>query len=157
MFQPAILLMIPAVIAAPDHRDRYEARTFTAEHGGQLPYRLLKPKGYDKDQAYPLVLFLHGAGERGTDNQKQLIHGLNEFAQDEMLDKYPCFIVAPQCPDGKQWVDTPWSADSHTMAKEPTEPLRQSLELLQALQKEFSIDSKRLYVTGLSMGGFGVW
>lgn len=157
MLQPVFLLMLPAVIAAADHRDRYEARTYTDEHGGKLPYRLLKPKGYDKSKAYPLVLFLHGAGECGTDNQKQLIHGLNEFAQDQVMEKHPCFVVAPQCPRGKQWVDTPWSAESHTMPKEPTEPLRQSLALVQALQKEFSIDSKRLYVTGLSMGGFGVW
>jgi predicted peptidase len=82
---------------------------------------------------------------------------MNEFAADEIMDKYPAFVVAPQCPDGKQWVDVSWSADSHTMPKEPAEPLRQSLDLIAALQKEFAIDKSRIYVTGLSMGGFGAW
>src|SRR5436190_16629545 len=150
-------LFMSASLAAADHRDRYEARTFADAAGKKLNYRLLKPKGYDAKKSYPLVLFMHGAGERGDDNKIQLVHGMNEFAADEIMEKYPAFVVAPQCAEGKQWVDVPWSADSHTMPKEPAEPLRLSLELIVALQKEFSIDKSRIYVTGLSMGGFGVW
>lgn len=150
-------LAMSASLTAADHRDRYEARTFTDGAGKKLHYRLLRPKGYDPQKAYPLVLFLHGAGERGDDNQKQLIHGMNEFAADEIMEKYPAFVIAPQCPEGKQWVDVSWSADSHTMPKEPAEPLRLSLDLIASLQKEFSIDRGRIYVTGLSMGGFGAW
>lgn len=146
-----------ASLSAADHRDRFEARTFVDAAGKKLNYRLLKPKGYDPNKSYPLVLFLHGAGERGSDNKVQLVHGMNEFAADEIMEKYPAFVIAPQCPEGKQWVDVPWSADSHLMPKEPAEPLKQSLDLIAALQKEFSIDKSRLYVTGLSMGGFGAW
>jgi len=152
-----ITLAMSTSLTAADNRDRYEARTFTAADGRKLNYRLLQPDGYDPQQAYPLVLFLHGAGERGDDNRKQLIHGLNEFAADEIRKKYPAFVVAPQCPENQQWVDVPWSADSHTMPKNPAESLRLSLELVAALQKELSIDKHRLYVTGLSMGGFGAW
>jgi predicted peptidase len=144
-------------LSAADHRDRFEARTFEGDAGKKLNYRLLLPKGYDPKKAYPLVLFLHGAGERGSDNKIQLVHGMNEFASDEIMEKHPAFVVAPQCPEGKQWVDVPWSADSHIMPKEPAEPLQQSLDLIAALQKEFSIDKSRIYVTGLSMGGFGAW
>jgi predicted peptidase len=103
------------------------------------------------------VIFYHGAGERGDDNVKQLVHGMNDFASDDIMAKYPCFVVAPQCPNGDQWVDVPWSADSHKMPEKPTEPMRLSLELITSLQSEFSIDASRLYVTGLSMGGFGTW
>ena len=144
-------------IALADPRDRFEARVYRDSSGGSLPYRLLKPKDYDAGKRYPLVLFLHGAGERGDDNRAQLVQGAKDFASDEIMGKYPCFVVAPQCPGDAQWVDTPWSADSHTMPAAPTAPLRMSLELLSALEQEFSIDSHRIYVTGLSMGGFGAW
>lgn len=154
--------IIGAVMIVPDNaqaddRDRYEARTYRDADGGALLYRLLKPRDYDAKKSYPLVLFFHGAGERGIDNKKQLIHGMGEFASDEIAKKYPCFVVAPQCPLGQQWVDTPWTAERHTMPEKPTPSLRQSIELIAALEKEFSIDSRRIYVTGLSMGGFGVW
>ena len=94
--------------------ERFEARIFESSPG-VLPYRLLKPDSYDRAKRYPLVLFLHGAGERGDDNRKQLAHGLEGFAGDDVMGRYPSFVVAPQCPDGVQWVDIDWSADSHTM------------------------------------------
>lgn len=136
---------------------RYQKRVFRNAEGETLPYRLLLPQGYDAQRVYPLVLFFHGAGERGTDNEIQLVHGMVDFATDEAQQKHPCFVVAPQCPEQQQWVDTPWTADQHTMPAEPTAALRLSLELLTSLAEEFSIDADRLYVTGLSMGGFGVW
>ena len=143
--------------SAADNRDRFEARVYECASGDSLPYRLLKPKDYAPEKEYPLVLFFHGAGERGDDNRRQLIHGMNEFASDEMMEKRPCFVAAPQCPSDIQWVDTPWMLDAHTMPDEPTTPMRRALELSSALEKEFSIDARRIYVTGLSMGGFGTW
>lgn len=142
---------------AADHRDRFEARMFKGAGDQTLPYRLLSPKQIKPGEKYPLVLFFHGAGECGADNEKQLLHAMNDFASDEIMEKYPAFVVAPQCPEGQQWVDTPWSADSHTMKEKPTDSLRQSLELVDVLIKELPIDTRRLYLTGLSMGGFGVW
>ena len=127
-------VFIPSV-EADDFRDRYEIREFK-----NLPYRLLQPMNYDAEQSYPLVIFFHGAGECGTDNEKQLVHGMADFASDDVMQQHPCFVVAPQCPDGDQWVDTPWTADSHTMPEEPTDPMRLSLELIGVLQNEFSID-----------------
>ncbi|MEQ8789293.1 MAG: prolyl oligopeptidase family serine peptidase [Pirellulaceae bacterium] len=143
--------------AFADETDAFQRRVYRDKDGGELPYRLLAPREYDAARQYPLVLFLHGAGERGADNQKQLIHGMGDFLRDEIRGKYPCFVVAPQCPQNKQWVAVPWSADEHTMPKTPSTPLRQAVELVDALTKEFSIDEDRLYVTGLSMGGFGAW
>lgn len=106
---------------------------------------------------YPLILFLHGAGERGDDNQLQLLHGVKQFALDQIRAQYPCFVVAPQCPLEQQWVDTAWSAAAHTMPSEPAPPLRLALNLLAELEHEFPINARRVYITGLSMGGFGVW
>ena len=147
----------PVDLRAEDVRDRFEKREFSDADGGKLPYRLLKPKDYDVKKKYPLVVFLHGAGERGTDNNAQLVHGMADFADDKIMEKYPALVIAPQCPEGKQWVEVPWTADEHRMPEQPSMPLRQTLELIAALQREFPIDSTRIYITGLSMGGFGVW
>jgi predicted peptidase len=134
-----------------------EKRTYTDAKGKTLPYRLLKPQNYEPKRKYPLVLFLHGAGERGTKNEKQLVHGVPEFAKEANRANYPCFLIAPQCPEQAKWVEVDWSADAHRQPTEPSEPMRLTLELLDALPKEFSIDSHRIYVTGLSMGGYGTW
>src|SRR5262249_62153334 len=85
------------------------------------------------------------AGERGDDNTAHMVHGVAEFASEENRKKYPCFLVAPQCPKNMKWSDVDWGAMSHTQPKEPSEPGRLVLELIPALQKEYSIDAKRLY------------
>lgn len=152
----AAAVVTPSSVAA-DPRDQFEACVYRDADGAQLPYRLLKPKDYNASRKYPLVLFFHGAGERGEDNQRQLVHGMGEFASEPMMEAHPCFVIAPQCPKNAQWVDTPWSADSHSMPKSPSVPMKLALELVVELQREYSIDASRLYVTGLSMGGFGTW
>ena len=143
----------PATAAVIAFADAYEARIYKDANGRTLPYRLLKPKNYDTNQAYPLVLFLHGAGERGSDNISQLKNGAASlFAEDKARAKYPCFAVAPQCPEGSSWANfrNPGAGDL-------MEPSRLSLDVIGALQKEFNIDPKRLYIGGLSMGAFGTW
>ncbi len=141
---------------AADPAEALEARVF--ESGNEsLKYRLLKPAAYDASKKYPLVLFLHGAGERGKDNRKQLVHGISDFTTDDAMRDRPCFLVVPQCPSDQKWVDVDWSALSHTMLKKPAASLRLSMSLLESLEKEFSIDADRIYITGLSMGGYGTW
>ena len=152
----ALTLAMPAVLSAADHRDRFEARTFD-DRGFTLPYRLLKPKDYDPKAKYPLVVFLHGAGERGNDNVKQLVHGMNDFASDEIMAKYPAFVIAPQCPDDRKWVEVDWTLEAHTLPESPSVSLEATLRLVDALHKEFAIDPSRIYLTGLSMGGYGTW
>lgn len=143
--------------SAEDVVDRFEAREYKTPSDGRLLYRILLPKDYDKSASYPLVLFFHGAGERGADNRKQLVHGMSDFASNEAQKKYPCFVVAPQCPENSKWVDVSWSDEQHSMPEKPADPMRLSLELIDALVNEYSIDKRRIYVTGLSMGGFGTW
>src|SRR5512138_3643091 len=90
------LLGASAQVSTPGE---YGARVYTNAAGQTLPYRLLQPTNYDPTQKYPLVLFFHGAGERGNDNQKQLVHGTSLFIKPESRVKFPCFVFAPQCPD----------------------------------------------------------
>jgi len=122
-----------------------------------LPYRLMSPANPKPGQKYPLVIFLHGAGERGNDNNVQLVHGVKEFANAQAREKFPCFLIAPQCPTGKRWVEVDWSAKQHDMPPKPSEPLNWLLALLEQMKKEKPIDTDRIYVTGLSMGGYGTW
>jgi predicted peptidase len=123
--------------------------------GKELPYRLLRPAKVEVGTKYPLVIFLHGAGERGTDNEKQLIHGVPQFVR--RREQYPCFLIAPQCPGPQKWVEVDWSAATHTQPEKPGDAGRMVLELIEKSLKDLPIDEKRVYVTGLSMGGYGTW
>jgi predicted peptidase len=140
-----------------DPHASYEVRVFEAADGAKLPYRLLKPIDFDPQLKYPLVIFLHGAGERGDDNAKQLVHGGRNLADEALRRRHPAFVIFPQCPAEKKWVEVPWDGNEHVMPVEPSASIAQSFELVAALQQEFSIDDERIYGVGLSMGGYGVW
>jgi predicted peptidase len=137
--------------------EKFESRMFSDGQGGTLNYRLLKPKNYDAAKKYPLVLFLHGAGERGDNNLQQLKHGTKLFASDEMMEKYPAFVLAPQCPANQKWSDVDWHALNCPMPEKASPPMALAIGAVDAMQKEFSIDADRVYITGLSMGGYGTW
>lgn len=137
--------------------DAFEARVFESEGDGSLLYRIHIPEGASADKTVPLVLFFHGAGERGSDNLNQLKHGMTELQAYTASRKQPAVIIAPQCPAGKQWVDTPWGDLEHSMPKEPSESMALAMELLDSIVAERWIDKRRIYVTGLSMGGFATW
>ena len=135
----------------------YAFKTFTGAQGS-LPYRILSPATIKAGERYPLVLFLHGAGERGTDNQNQLRHGGPLFLDPKNREVYPAFVVFPQCPENKRWVEVDWiDPKPHHQPKEPSVPMSLVLELLPLLEKSLPIDPSRAYVMGLSMGGFGTW
>lgn len=137
----------------------FEPKIFTDNSGQELQYRILKPANYDSTKSYPLVLFLHGAGERGSDNYSQLKWGVSHFAEPKFRERYPAFVVAPQMKEEEVWSQLITTRDTTTfsgsMSKSPTEPMRLTIELLEQLQDKYSVDSNRLYVTGISMGGFG--
>lgn len=136
----------------------FEARVFTNSVGGTLPYRFLEPDTASGAAAvYPLVLFLHGAGERGDDNSAQLKHGTALYLEPANRAAFPCFVVAPQCPAEAQWASMPWNTLSGEQSGHPTAPMLSVLELVDELAGQYPVDRDRLYVTGLSMGGFGTW
>jgi len=137
--------------------EQFEPSAFESSTGFKLPYRMISPPQGDAPEAFPLLLFLHGAGQRGTDNSAQLDHLGKELSDIAVRKRYPCYVVAPQCPEDEQWVDTPWTEMSHTMPEEPTVPLQATVELIDNLTKSFPVDPLRIYAIGLSMGGFGTW
>ena len=142
--------------------DVYDAMSISytggAYENATFEYRLMRPQKLVPGQQYPLVVFLHGAGERGEDNAKQLKYLPELMAQAGRRQAYPCFLLAPQCRSGKQWVDVPWSDKQSTpMAKQPTDQLQAAIAMLDRTLKEEPVDARRVYLTGLSMGGYGTW
>lgn len=127
----------------------FEARTFSGSNGQTLLYRFMKPMDYDSTRKYPLVVCLHHGGTHGNDNMKQVDGApiAQVLSTEGNKAKYPAFLFVPQCPEGAAWggVETLPSIDAIVF------------EALAAFEREFSIDEKRRYVTGISGGGYGSW
>ncbi|MBC8406748.1 MAG: dienelactone hydrolase family protein [Planctomycetes bacterium] len=126
--------------------------------GKTFPYRLLAPAKMEEGKRYPLVLFLHGAGERGENNSSQLRHFPERMASAEYRQKYPCFVLAPQCPEEQTWVEVNWSDKNSTpISDTPTPSMRAAILALQEVVNSQPVDAERILLTGLSMGGYGAW
>jgi predicted peptidase len=137
----------------------YEAQYFS-DGSDTLSYRILYPLDYDTSQKdYPLLVFLHGSGERGNDNEAQLTHGAQLFI--DSLAKYPAIVVFPQCPKEGYWAEVEWNDNGEDIQFPFYEKGRPSLEMVIALIDQLKanerIDEERLYLGGLSMGGFGTF
>lgn len=163
-----MLLTAAAMIAAPrtvpaaeEELMGYEERTVdVVADGPPLPfhYRLLRPETIEPGKRYPLVLFLHGAGERGSDNTSQLKYLPTWLAELPLRQQFPCFVVAPQCRAEHRWSPFDWSdKTSSPLAAEPTADLAAAIAALDVVCQEEPIDESRIYLTGLSMGGYGSW
>ena len=128
------------------------------EGNDTLPYRLYRSQKADTmTEALPLVIFLHGAGERGNDNHAQLKHCIKYFLDDTVTNRYPFLLMVPQCPNERRWVNTDWSLPEHTMDSVPTAELRGVMAVLDSLIDCGAVDSTRVYICGISMGGYGTW
>ena len=121
-----------------------------------LPYRLLKPE-ISGTQKFPLVIFLHGAGERGIDNEAQIKHIAGVFGNPDNRKKYPCYVLAPQCAENMWWAAHDRNGNKLLMRANPTPPMELVIRLIAEIEKRFPVDPTRIYVTGLSMGGYGTW
>lgn len=155
-----LLLGTARVVAAgvePEVERAFDSKVYRSDDDGALQYRIHLPTPLVRDRGYPLVLFFHGAQQRGNDNRKQLEIGVGDLLRYLRRRGQPAIIIAPQCPGGEQWVDTPWNADQHTMPKRPSRPMRLTIDLLEETLDELPVDRQRVYVTGLSMGGFAAW
>lgn len=126
------------------------------QNGDSLPYRLLKPLP-SPQQTFPLVIFLHGAGERGNDNEVQIKHITELFLNDRNRTDHPCYVVAPQCPKGEMWARYDGDVATMKLRKKPTKAMSLVIAMIDSVLEKYPIDRSRIYITGVSMGGFGTW
>lgn len=128
-----------------------------------MPYRLLLPENYNPAIRYPVILFLHGAGERGKDNELQLVHGARLFLKEEVRKDFPSIVIFPQCPKNSYWsnMDTKIINGEKSFVfradGEPTPALNLAQQLLYFIIQNYSVEKKQVYVGGLSMGGMGTF
>lgn len=163
--RPTVLYFALLLSSASSAQDflAYAKKEYVYEQGKTLPYRILYPENYSKAKKYPLVLVLHGAGERGNNNEAQLTHGAKLFLQPENRKNFPAIVVFPQCPAESFWasikVDTtkrPYVI-GFDYAGPPNWPLAAANSLVRKLIKDENADTSRIYITGLSMGGMGTF
>ncbi len=165
-----------------DQNGFFQRAIYTDKVGNKLPYQLMTAEAanpqpaaakatagqpstvnrlpstvYRPPSTVPLVVFLHGSGERGTHNNEQMRNGVHAFCEKWVRDKHPHYLLVPQCPPEERWGGS--SKDWQSLyTPEPTVPGRMVLELIEKMLLEHpDIDPKRVYITGLSMGGFGTF
>src|SRR5690606_26245533 len=120
-----------------DQTPAQQAAKLSVQVPVELNYLLYLPKNYEEQEAWPLLLFLHGAGERGDDLELVKVHGPPKLIAQGM--EFSFIVVSPQCPKEQSW-------EAYRLRA-----------LLDDLEKNYKVDPDRIYVTGLSMGGFGTW
>jgi predicted peptidase len=142
----------PSTLSGEVTADDFEAGAFTDAQGTTLQYRLFVPRGYDASSTtrYPLVTFLHGNGDQGSDNRRQVREGARVWAEPATQERYPAFVLAPQCPANDGW------GRPEGLAGYPAgSPLDALLALLDEIERRYPIDPDRRYITGMSGGGWG--
>lgn len=160
-FAGACLLLSLSVFAQTN--SAYEKHLLV--HGNDtLPYRLLLPENYDASKKYPLIFFMHGSGERGNDNEAQLIHGSKLFLTETVRKNFPAIIVFPQCPQTSFWSNVTFKMDSlgkrqfvFSADTEPSIAMKMANDLVHMIMKQYPVQKKQVYIGGLSMGGMGTF
>lgn len=156
------LLAAALLVCLVSYAGDYEKKTYTSKDGSTLLYRQLSPE-YNAGGKYPVVLFLHGAGERGNDNEAQLTHGSGIFQNPANAEKYPAYVLFPQCPEGTTWTfdqQRKWNLKPWEIPAD--EPQSKMMTLLVEFLKDFiashpDVNTKKIYVMGLSMGGIATF
>ena len=133
-----------------------ETAAFSELTGLRLPYRQIVFNA-DRPGRFSLLLFLHGAGERGSDNARTKVNAVGRIAQYILDEHLKVVLLIPQCPKEQRWIGAPWDVMSHRMTPEPSRPLAAALALLDAKCAEFDVDPAQIRVCGISMGGYGTW
>ena len=129
-----------------------------------LPFRVLLPANFDSKKKYPLVFFLHGAGERGRDNETQLVHGSKLFLADDFRQRFPAIVIFPQCPNTSYWSNVLRLHDgggkrlfSFLGGGEPTAAMKLLMLLVKQSLSSYPVKKDQVYIGGLSMGGMGTY
>jgi poly(3-hydroxybutyrate) depolymerase len=127
------------------------------QNNDSIPYRLVHPENPIPNKKYPLLIYLHGMGTRGSDNEQPLEKFSAFFSDSTTANKFPCYVLIPQCPENDVWVSFPGFPNSLSATTEPTPAAKSVLALIHQLITTKNIDPDRIYLTGYSMGGEGTF
>lgn len=156
------MLLIISTAGFAQNNSEYQKQLFI-EGTDTLPIRIMYPKDYDNTKKYPVIIFMHGSGERGNNNEAQLKWGGDLFLNPMVRTKYPAFVIFPQCTSKSKWSEYnkssatdstgyAWQADQQILR-----PLQLVSDYIDSLILSPLVDRKKIYIGGLSMGGFGTW
>jgi len=155
-FLPFYLAIIMVSCSEAQQLQVFQKHNYINSLNDSLPYRFFIPD-HSGELKLPLILFLHGSGERGSDNEKQVSNGVINFVTTENQKNHPSFVVVPQCPANARWVDVDFRQPFSRQPAEISKPLGMVMALIDSLADQYPVDKQRIYITGLSMGGFGTW
>ena len=130
---------------------------YTNETGEVFDYRMSSPQFPAPGKRYPLIIFLHGSGECGTDNKKQIKIGLPYLMKNLIMLNKQAVVLAPQCQRGNWWVQKLAMQAEYSAAKSPAASMEVMMALCHYVIRSLPVDKNRIYITGLSLGGFGTW
>ena len=160
LFIVATLFLLSAFNLSAQHQEQY-AQEYFVSGNDTLNYRVMMPQNMDSSKQYPLVMFLHGAGERGSDNMKQLAHGSELFYNKR--ESFPAIVIFPQCRENDYWSNVAVDRSTKPLSlsfpsdSAPTKSMALVMELLDDLLTNPYVDKNQIYVGGLSMGGMGTF
>ncbi|AOM77127.1 prolyl oligopeptidase family serine peptidase [Pedobacter steynii] len=157
-----ILLISGLTIKAQDLK-KYDKGNYI-KGKDSIYYRILFPENFNANKKYPILFFLHGRGESGQDNQKQLTHGAKLFLKDDFRKQFPAIIVFPQCAENSFWANVEFGMDAQGKRNfnfqkggRPTKAMHALLGMIDNFMDKPFVDQKRVYVGGLSMGAMGTY
>lgn len=133
----SIRIAIAALLLSFSNQGFAEQTAKRFEIQRSLDYLLFLPQNYDEKAAHPLIVFLHGAGERGDNIEVVKVHGPPKIVQSKP--DFPFIVLSPQCPKNQRW------------------NALDLMDLIKHIKSKYKVDAERIYLTGLSMGGYGTW
>lgn len=141
---------------------KYDIGSFV-NRNDSISYRILFPENFDPERKYPVLFFLHGRGESGNDNQKQLTHGAKMFLTESFRNKYPAIVLFPQCASDSYWANVNIITENgkrtfnFKKGGKPTKAMQTLVAMVEHFLNKPFIDKSKVYVGGLSMGGMGTY
>jgi len=155
-------LLFACILKAQDFK-KYDKGSFI-KGKDSIYYRILFPENFNPAEKYPIIFFLHGSGEKGNDNEKQLTHGGKLFLKSNVRKNFPSIVIFPQCPTNDYWANINTSTDDNGKRKisfienaKPTKAMQSLIGLVKDFLKKPYVNKKQVYIGGLSMGGMGTF
>ncbi|WP_421938587.1 alpha/beta hydrolase-fold protein [Pedobacter sp.] len=160
---PLLAFLVSFVAVKAQDLNKYDRGSFI-KGKDSIYYRVLFPENFKPTEKYPIIFFLHGSGEKGSDNNSQLTHGGKLFLKNDIRKNFPAIVVFPQCPKNDNWANIIVNTNekgkrtlSFVEGGEPTKTMHALIGMVKDFLKKPYVNKEQVYVGGLSMGGMGTY